>query len=177
MGKAILNYEFLILNFNTHRMARRTTMSRLAKFLFIIFTFALLYLYTFPTPAFADSLTVTPTLSVTPITMTPTITATPLPMRKYPLKVTVIPNPASGTKLSFRVMAPGPCKVRIRVNNRFFDVVAKLEKEGGTFFDILWSLKDVPEGIYYYQAQIEDKATGQITQLPLQKFVVLKSAD
>ena len=95
-------------------------------------------------------------------------------MHKYPLKVTVIPNPASGTKLNFRVMAPAPCKVRIRVNNRFFDVIAKLEKEGGTFFDILWSLKDVPEGIYYFQAQIEDKATGQITQLPLQKFVVLK---
>jgi len=89
-------------------------------------------------------------------------------------KVTVIPNPARGKKLNFRVMAAGPCKVRIRVNNRFFDVIATIEKEGGSLFDILWNLKTVSEGIYYYQAQIEDKATGQITKLPLQKFVVLK---
>src|SRR5258708_13711548 len=93
----------------------------------VISTFALSYLHT--SSVFADTPTAIPAVSVTP---TQTITATPLPMHKYPLKVTVIPNPASGTKLSFRVMAPAPCKVRIRVTNRFFDLVAKFEKKGGT---------------------------------------------
>ncbi len=152
-------------------LRNRWILTRQLKLILVFFTFTLLYLYTFPPPTFADTPTSTPAVSITP---TQSMTVTPVPMRKYPLKVTVIPNPASGTKLNFRVMAPAPCKVRIRVNNRFFDVIAKLEKEGGTFFDIFWSLKEVPEGIYYFQAQIEDKATGQITQLPLQKFVVLK---
>ena len=170
MSKAILNYEFLILNFNRNRKPQQPVKSRSVKFIFILFTFVLLYFYTFAQIVLAD--TPTPSTTVTPV-VTPTGTSTSF--RKYPLKVTVIPNPASGTKLSFRVMAPGPCKVRIRVTNRFFDVVAKFEKEGGTLFDILWNLKTVSEGIYYFQAQVEDKATGQITQLPLQKFVVLKS--
>lgn len=162
------NFEFLILNLSRYRF----------RLTFVIFSFILSCLYIFPQVVLADTPTPSPVASVTPTqTESTTPTTTQIPMRKYPLKVTVIPNPASGTKLSFRVMAPAPCKVRIRVNNRFFDVVAKFEKEGGTLFDILWNLKDVPEGIYYFQAQVEDKATGQITQLPLQKFVVLKPAD
>jgi hypothetical protein len=143
------------------------------KHLFVFLTFTLLYFFTITFSTFANP-SPTPTSSSTPI-LTPTVVFTP-GIKSKP-KVTVIPNPASGAKLSFRVMAPGPCKVKIRVTNRFFDVVAKLDKEGSALFDIIWSLKNVSEGIYYYQAIIEDKATGQITQLPLQKFVVLKSPE
>ncbi len=71
-------------------------------------------------------------------------------------------------------MTAVPSKVKIRVYNRFFDNVATLSKEGNGLFDILWSLKGVSEGIYHFQAQVEDKTTGQVSQLPIQKFVVMK---
>jgi hypothetical protein len=103
----------------------------------------------------------------------PTKTPTPISGQSLP-KVTVIPNPAYGTKLTFRVMTAEPSLVRIRIFNRFFDRVDKLEQEGEHLFDILWSLKNVPEGIYYYQVQIVDKASGQFTKLPLQRFEVMK---
>jgi hypothetical protein len=88
--------------------------------------------------------------------------------------ITVIPNPARGKKLAFRIVTTAPAIVRVRIYNRFFDPVEKLEQEGNGLFDILWSLKKVPEGIYYYQTQVEDKVTGQTIKLPQQKFVVLK---
>ncbi|HUO57026.1 MAG TPA: hypothetical protein VMV05_02515 [bacterium] len=91
------------------------------------------------------------------------------------VNVTAIPNPVkTGKKLTFRVMAPGPCKVKIYIHNRFFDPILMLQKEGGTFFDILWNPKKLSEGIYYFQANVEDKTTGKVTKLPLQKFAVLK---
>ena len=150
MRTSMRNSELGIWNINRYHGTRRWLN------LVVLFTFGFLYLFTFSQTVYPD-------------TPKPTIVAD----KSLP-NVTVIPNPARGKKLNFRVMAAGPCKVRIRVNNRFFDVVATIEKEGSALFDILWSLKTVPEGIYYYQAQIEDKATGQITKLPLQKFVVLK---
>ncbi len=71
-------------------------------------------------------------------------------------------------------MAPGPCKVRIKIYNRFFDPVAKLEQEGDHLFDILWSLKNVSEGPYIYQVLVDDKTTGETLKLPQQKFWVMK---
>lgn len=88
--------------------------------------------------------------------------------------ITVIPNPARGKKLAFRIVSTAPVIARVKIYNRFFDPIEKLEQEGTGLFDILWSLKKVPEGIYYYQTQVEDKATGQTIKLPQQKFVVLK---
>ena len=101
-------------------------------------------------------------------TPTPSVNSKGLP------RISVIPNPAYGAKVTFRIMTAVPSKVKIRVYNRFFDNVATLTKEGKGLFDILWSLKGVSEGIYHFQAQIEDKTTGQVCQLPIQKFVVMK---
>lgn len=88
--------------------------------------------------------------------------------------VTVIPNPAWGTKLSFRVMLPAPSLVRIHIYNRNLEFFDKIEKEGNKVFDILWSLKNVPEGLYYYQVQVVDKKTGKVTMLPQANFAVMK---
>lgn len=93
---------------------------------------------------------------------------------KNPITVTTIPNPARGKKMSFRVMSAGPCKVRIKIYNRFFDPVAKLEQEGDHLFDIIWSLKNIPEGPYLYQVLVDDKTSGETTKLPQQKFWVMK---
>src|SRR6185295_14539889 len=72
-------------------------------------------------------------------------------------QITVIPNPARGKKLTFRVMSKNRVIVHLRVTDRFFDPVDKIEQEGEGLFDILWSLQKVSDGMYYYQAQIEDK--------------------
>lgn len=88
--------------------------------------------------------------------------------------VTVIPNPAWGAKLSFRVMLPSSSLVRIRIYNHNLEFFAKIEKVGNKVFDILWSLKHVPEGLYYYQVQVVDQNTGKITKLPLANFAVMK---
>jgi hypothetical protein len=88
--------------------------------------------------------------------------------------VTVIPNPAWGTKLSFRVMVPAPSLVRIHIYNRNLEFFDKIEKEGNKVFDILWSLKKVPEGLYYYQVQVVDQKTGKVTMLPQANFAVMK---
>lgn len=98
----------------------------------------------------------------------PSLTPSVLP------KITVIPNPAWGKKLTFRVMTTGKASVRIRVYNHFLDPIANLSQEGDKFFDLLWSLQQIPEGIYYYQAQVTDVLTGQTTKISVQKFVVLK---
>lgn len=79
----------------------------------------------------------------------------------------------------FRVMVKKAAKAQIVVYDRFFNKVTQLSGEGDHLFDILWSLKKVQEGLYYYQTQILDKATGQAQMLPMQSFAVMKddSAD
>ena len=137
-----------------------------------------------PIPTEVPSLTPTPQPKETPTatstrtaTMVPTPRMTATPGKKpdpHAPRITVIPNPARGTKVTFRVTCIAPVEVRLKVYNRFFDTVVELEGEGDHLFDILWSLKDVPEGPYSFQAQIVDKATGQFGTLPLQKFTVEK---
>lgn len=103
---------------------------------------------------------------------------TPSPTVDKPAaSVTVIPNPVRGKKVTFRVMADRPVKVRIRVYNRFLDTVVEFEKDGEKLFDVLWALKKVPEGIYYYQAQVTDQKTGVLVSIPVQKFVILKETN
>ncbi len=88
--------------------------------------------------------------------------------------VTVIPNPAWGEKVSFRVMLPSPALIRIRIYDHDLEPFDKIEQVGEKVFDILWSLKSVPEGLYYYQVQIVNQETGKITKLPLRNFAVMK---
>jgi hypothetical protein len=70
-------------------------------------------------------------------------------------------------------MADGPVKVTIKVYNHFLEPIEKLEKAGDKLFDILWEFKVLDEGIYYYQAEVEDVNTGELHMLHIQKFVVL----
>lgn len=132
------------------------------------------------TPTVAMTQTVLPTAArtATPsLKITPTSKATPAPTQKVGAnlpRITVIPNPARGTKVTFRVMTANPVEVRLKVYNRFYDSVAELKGEGDHLFDILWSLKDVPEGPYSFEVQVIDQTTGQFSALPLQKFTVEK---
>ena len=133
-----------------------------------------------PTESATNTPTTTPTQTVTNTsTVTPTVTPTDsfnfdLSAKIQQADVSVIPNPAWGTKLSFRVMLPGPSLVRIRIYNQNLEFFDKIEKDGNRVFDILWSLKNVPQGLYYYQVQIVDQASGNITKLPLTNFAVMK---
>lgn len=94
--------------------------------------------------------------------------------QKPVVSVTVIPNPVRGKKVNFRVISDRAIKVRIRVYDRFLDTVTEFEKEGDKLFDALWNLKKIPEGIYYYQVQVTDLKTGEVTPISVQKFVILK---
>jgi hypothetical protein len=98
------------------------------------------------------------------------------PESRLPL-VTTIPNPAWGKKMTFRIMAEGFVDVRILIYNRNLDPIDELKKSGTKYFDILWNLSYIPEGPYYYQAQITEKESGKITNFPAQKFVVLKKEE
>ncbi len=71
-------------------------------------------------------------------------------------------------------MTSGAAKAHIVVYDRFFNKVVELEGEGDQLFDILWSLKTVPQGIYYYQCQIDDTQAGTGKTLPMQNFAVMK---
>lgn len=134
-----------------------------------------------PTPSLRNpSFTVTP--SPTPVskpdihskkTSTPNRTPLPSPTPALP-NITTIPNPAYGDKVIFRVMTKDPAKVHIVVYDRFFSKVKELHGEGDRLFDILWSLKKVSQGIYYYQAEITDTATGGSQMLKMQSFAVMK---
>lgn len=135
----------------------------------------------------------TPTLT---FTKTPTPTPTPKPdknAKKTPTpdrakapfpttglhlpQVTTIPNPAYGDKVIFRVMTTGPAKVEIVVYDRFFNKVKELQGEGDRLFDVLWNFKKIPQGIYYYQAEVTDSATGGVQMLKMQSFAVMKDED
>lgn len=134
------------------------------------------------TPKQTISYTATPVITATR-TMTVTATSSPKPTDGFHFDlsskieqadVTVIPNPAWGAKLSFRVILPALSLVRIRIYDHNLEAFGKIEKVGDKVFDILWSLKDVPEGLYYYQVQVVDQETGKITKLPLNNFAVMK---
>ena len=129
---------------------------------------------TTPTPAITTTPIPTPTAGKPPThTPTPNRTASPVPTPKLPA-ITTIPNPAYGDKVIFRVMTLGPAKVQIVVYDRFFNKVKELQGEGERLFDVLWNFKKIPQGIYYYQAQITDTATGGPQMLKMQSFAVLK---
>jgi hypothetical protein len=148
-------------------------------------------------PTLTATVTPTPTFTPTPTaTLTPTVTATPdKNSKKTPTptptskpidhgtikaslpKVTTIPNPVWGDKVIFRMMTSGAAKAHIVIYDRFFNKVDELEGEGDRLFDILWSLKKIPEGIYYYQSQIDDTQAGTSKTLPMQNFAVMKDEE
>jgi hypothetical protein len=99
-----------------------------------------------------------------------------LPASVVPSKpwVTTIPNPARGDKLDFRVITAGPAKVHIVVYDNLMDRVAVFESQGDRLFDVIWKLKKVPEGIYYFQAVVDERNPPAEKTLPMQSFVVLK---
>ena len=137
-----------------------------------------------PTPTFTASptTTITPTVMATPdktSKKSPSPTPTPKPIAhgngKASLpKVTTIPNPVWGDKVIFRIMTTSTANAHIVIYDRFFNKVDELEGEGDQLFDILWSLKKIPEGIYYYQSQIDDSHAGTSKTLPMQNFAVMK---
>lgn len=120
-----------------------------------------------PTPPF------TPAAKSKP-TPTPTTKPRTSSLKKGEPTVTTIPNPAWGDKVIFRVMTSGPAKARIVVYDRFFNKVADLSGDGERLFDILWSLKKISEGLYYYQVEVADTVSGQTRMLPMQNFAVMK---
>ncbi|HTC21571.1 MAG TPA: hypothetical protein VK859_12030 [bacterium] len=140
---------------------------------------------TTPTPI--STATPTPTATATPVfTATPdkslkvpAPTPTPKPVQHGAVKgqlpqVTTIPNPVWGDKVIFRVMSSSTAKAHIVIYDRFFNKVDELEGEGDQLFDILWSLQKIPQGIYYYQSQIDDTQAGTSKTLPMQNFAVMK---
>jgi hypothetical protein len=123
----------------------------------------------------------TPVFTATPdkSVKAPTPTPTPKPLQHGAVKgqlpqVTTIPNPVWGDKVIFRVMSSSTAKAHIVIYDRFFNKVDELEGEGDQLFDILWSLQKIPQGIYYYQSQIDDTQAGTSKTLPMQNFAVMK---
>ena len=88
-------------------------------------------------------------------------------------QVSAIPNPVRGRKVAFRVIVPGLAKVRLKIYNHFLVEIKAFEQEGSKLFDVIWVFKNLEEGIYYYQANVEDLAGEHVYKLPIQKFVVL----
>jgi|GEM_PF-2688062 len=107
---------------------------------------------------------------------TPRSTLTDKEKKNLP-RVTIIPNPAYGDRVIFRVMANGPAKAHIVVYDRFFNKMDQLEGEGDNLFDIIWSLKKIPEGIYYFQTLIDNKTDGSSQKIAPQNFAVEKDEE
>jgi aryl-phospho-beta-D-glucosidase BglC (GH1 family) len=154
-----------------------------------IFIFTLLGLWFCPFFGFGDS---TPGPNAGDQKQTPTPVLTPSPTKTNvnnspPVKtpgpfanpknqlprVTTIPNPAWGDKVIFRVMTQGPSQVQIIIYDRLFNKVKELGGNGESLFDIIWDLKKIPEGIYYYQTRIVDTGSGKSQILKMQSFVIL----
>lgn len=135
-----------------------------------------------------------PVKTATPIP-TPTITATPAPTQvpadhraSTPTlsgpatasgdlaQVSILSDPVRGKKAIFRVVAKGKAKALVRVYDRTYNKVAELEGQGEGLFDILWTLKKVPEGIYRFQSQVI-LGTGEVVTPGVQNFTVEKDSD
>ena len=70
-------------------------------------------------------------------------------------------------------MTQGPSQVQIIIYDRLFNKVKELGGNGESLFDIIWDLKKIPEGIYYYQTRIVDTGSGKSQILKMQSFVIL----
>lgn len=135
-----------------------------------------------------------PTKTATPLP-TPTVTSTPepTPVSDDPqaatptlsgptqdlgdlAQVSILSDPVRGKKAIFRVVAKGKAKALVRIYDRTYTKVAELEGQGEDLFDILWTLKKVPEGIYHFQSQVI-LATGDVVTPGIQNFTVEKDME
>jgi hypothetical protein len=116
---------------------------------------------------------------LTPVTLgsfsTPTATAASSPVQEtVPTgSITVVPNPL-GNEITFRTLVASPALVKISVYDHFFAPVTVLQAKGNGCFDVLWKLKKVQEGIYYFKSQVKDVQSGLVSKMPVQKVVVTK---
>jgi hypothetical protein len=111
----------------------------------------------------AGSLTPTPALV---LSLTPTaIPGSP------PDSITLVSNPL-GDKITFRATVALPSIVKIKIHDHFYAPVTILQKTGTGCFDVLWKVRKVPDGIYYYDSEIKDVKSGSTVKLPMQKVIV-----
>ncbi len=114
----------------------------------------------------APFLTPTPVLSGA-LTPTATLSAGESPLNS----ITLVPNPL-GDKITFRATVALPSIVKIRIHDHFYAPVTVLQKKGTGCFDVLWKVRKVPDGIYYYDSEIQDVKSGSTVKLPMQKVIV-----
>ena len=118
----------------------------------------------------ADLTPVTPGSSTTPGgRVPPTPPVQPVP----PGTITLVPNPL-GNEITFRALVAGPSSLKISIYDHFYAPVTVLAAKGNGCFDVLWKLKKVRDGIYYFEPQIKDVKSGAISKLPVQKVIVTK---
>ncbi len=101
--------------------------------------------------------------------------ASPTPSLNPPLAgtITVVPNPL-GNEITFRALVAAPSSLKISIFDHFYAPVTILAAKGNGCFDVLWKLKKVQDGIYYFESRIKDVKSGVITKLPVQKVIVTK---
>ena len=104
-------------------------------------------------------------------TPTPTVGLTPTPPAAAPDSVALVPNPL-GDKITFRATTALPSIVKISIHDHFYAPVTVLQKKGTGCFDVLWKVRKVPDGIYYYDSEIQDVKSGSVLKLPMQKVIV-----
>jgi len=91
--------------------------------------------------------------------------------------LSVFPNPARGLKATFRFQSPEHFQYQINVFNRFGESTTLLNGEGKDLVDVVWSLEQVPEGIYYYSVLAVHPLTGTVQKIPVGRLVVEKDPE
>ncbi len=106
---------------------------------------------------------------------TPGAMVSPTPLLKPPLpgSITLVPNPL-GNEITFRALVSAPSSLKISIYDHFYAPVTVLAAKGDGCFDVLWKLKKVRDGIYYFESQIKDVKSGVVSKLPIQKVIVTK---
>jgi hypothetical protein len=115
------------------------------------------------------------TVATTPIPSVPGVLASPTLSLKPPLpgSITLVPNPL-GNEITFRALVVAPSSLKISIYDHFYAPVTVLAAKGNGCFDVLWKLKKVQDGIYYFESQIKDVKSGVISKLPVQKVIVTR---
>jgi hypothetical protein len=119
-----------------------------------------------------DSPGVTPVISAIASPALPSNSPTPL-LAQGSGSITVVPNPL-GNEITFRALVAGPSLLKISIYDHFYAPVTVLHAKGNGCFDVLWKLKRVQDGIYYFESQIVDVKSKLVSKLPVQKVVVTK---
>jgi len=86
----------------------------------------------------------------------------------------VFPNPALGAKVTFRFQSPLLWKFQVGLYDHFGEPVTVLTSEGKNLLDVIWSLDQVPEGLYYYRALAVHPDSQTVHKYPVGKLAVEK---